>query len=205
MTTDSFAAPDSRTRLRLRGRCRAAFRLVLALAFISTVALWAVFLRPDFLGGRASYVIVSGTSMRPTLRTGDLVLALNRPAYRAGDVIAYHVPAGPGRGALIIHRIIGGSGQIGFLTKGDNRDGPDEWHPKQEEIAGRMVLHVPRAGVALAFVHTPLGLALLAALVAFVVLQSDERGGAPAEEPAGRSAPSGTRRGETTGAPGSPT
>jgi signal peptidase I len=174
MTVDSAATPNPNVRLRFRraGRGRRSLRLLAAFAFISTLALWAAFLRPDFLGGRASYVIVSGTSMRPTLHTGDLVLALRRPAYRAGDVIAYHVPDGPAKGALIIHRIIGGSAEIGFLTKGDNRRGPDEWHPKQDEVEGRMVLHVPHAGLLMTFLHTPLGMAVLAALVAFVVMQA---------------------------------
>jgi signal peptidase I len=170
--TSNVATPVHRRR-RLRGvhGVRVTFRLVLAVTFITAVAAWAVFLRPHLLGGPASYVIVSGTSMRPVLHAGDLVVALERPAYHVGDVIAFHVPSGPGQGALIIHRIIGGSGQIGFLTKGDNREGPDEWHPKQEDVAGRMVLHVPRGGSAITLFHTPFGLAALAALVAFFVMR----------------------------------
>jgi signal peptidase I len=152
-------------------------RLALAIAFIAAVAAWAVFLRPQLLGGPASYVIVSGTSMQPTLRNGDLILALKRPSYHAGDVIGYHVPSGPGKGTLIIHRIIGGSGEIGFLTKGDNREGPDDWRPKQADVAGRMVLRVPRAGSAITFFHTPLGMAALAALVALFVMRDGRDAG----------------------------
>jgi signal peptidase I len=151
---------------------RKVVRLTAAIAFIATVSFWALFLRPHFLGGPASYLIVSGTSMDPTLHTGDLVVAVERPSYRVGDIISYHVPSGPGKGALIIHRIIGGSAQIGFLTKGDNRQGPDDWHPKGADVDGQMVLQVPRAGDALTFLHTPLGLAMLSALVAFLVMRS---------------------------------
>jgi signal peptidase I len=171
--TSRVATPVHRPRaLGAAHRLQLTFRLVMAFTFIVVVAGWAVFLRPRLFGGPASYVIVSGTSMQPALHTGDLVIALQRPAYHAGEVIAYHVPSGPGKGgALIIHRIIGGSGQIGFLAKGDNREGPDDWRPKQEDVAGRMVLRVPRAGSAMTFLHTPLGMAALAALVAFFVMR----------------------------------
>lgn len=185
MTSEPTAVSPARGRCRTRRSygIRQAVRLTAAAAFIVIVTFWALFLRPHLLGGPASYVIVSGTSMNPTLHSGDLVVAVERPHYRVGDVISFHVPSGPGKGASIIHRAIGGSAQIGFLTKGDNREGPDEWHPKGDEVDGRMVLHVPRAGVALTFFHTPLGLAMLAALLAFSVMRSgkDERAAAAEE------------------------
>ena len=139
--------------------------------FAAAVSAWALFLRPRFLRGPASYVLVAGTSMKPTLHTGDLVVALKRPAYRVGDIIVYRVPSGPGKGTLIIHRIVGGSAQIGFLTKGDNREQPDQWNPKAEDLDGRLILHVPRAGLALLWLRSPLGVAVLAALVAFFVMR----------------------------------
>ena len=40
-------------------------------------------------------------SMEPSLKNGDLVLALKNTSYAAGDVVAYRIPEGePGAGAL---------------------------------------------------------------------------------------------------------
>jgi signal peptidase I len=150
--------------------------------FAAAVSAWAVFLRPQLLGGPASYVLVAGTSMKPTLHTGDLVVALKQRSYRAGQIIVYHVPSGPGKGSLIIHRIVGGSGQIGYLTKGDNRQEPDQWNPKATDVDGRLAVHMPRAGLVVLWLRSPLGVAMLAALVAFVVMQSGERKTASAPE-----------------------
>src|SRR5215831_17838445 len=61
----------------------------LALAIAALVG-WALFLRPQSLGGPAGYVLVSGKSMLPRYHTGDLVLVERRSSYHLGEVIAYH-------------------------------------------------------------------------------------------------------------------
>ena len=58
-----------------------------------------------FLGGPASYVIVSGHSMEPTLYTGDLVVVHQRDEYSVGDMVAFEIEGG----SQVIHRIVGGS------------------------------------------------------------------------------------------------
>ena len=138
---------------------------------MAVAVLWFVFLRPVSLGGPATYVIVAGDSMLPDLRTGDLVLAVRAGSYRAGDVAAYRVPPGEiGAGTLIIHRIVDGSAAQGYVLKGDNRQFRDPWSPRDGEIAGKQVLVVPRVGLALAFLRTPLGLASVAGLLAFALV-----------------------------------
>jgi len=144
-------------------------RLALTGATVALVVAWVLLLRPQLLGGPAAYVIVSGHSMEPALQTGDLVLALESSSYRVGDVIAFRIPKGdPGAGALVIHRITGGSARTGYVTRGDNRDGPDEWRPKPADVLGKRVLAVPRVGLLLGWVQTPLGLAIAAGLAAFL-------------------------------------
>src|SRR5581483_11250469 len=130
--------------------------VVLALAF------WVQYLRPQSLGGNASYVLVSGHSMLPR--------------YHTGEVIAYHVPKGdPLAGAQVIHRIIGGDAQHGFVVQGDNRTAPDVWRPKPGDIVGAKELRIPDAIVLLQFLRTPVFLALLAACFVFVhVLSRDD-------------------------------
>jgi signal peptidase len=152
------------------------FRLAGWVVFVAIVAAWAIFLRPDFLGGPASYVIVAGHSMEPTLHTGDLVVARRQHTYRRGDVIAYHIMKNQaGAGSLVIHRIVGGSSQDGYVTRGDNRSYRDPWRPRPVDIAGEMKLHVPRLGLLPVFAHTPLGMAFIAALAGLLVLRGGTR------------------------------
>ena len=131
---------------------------------------WVVLLRPVSLGGPADYVIVSGHSMEPTFRTGDVVVALKERSYERGDVVVYRVPAGePAAGDRVIHRIVGGSAAKGFVMKGDNKDGIDPWRPTPKDVIGKERLAIPQAGQGLLFLRTPLGVALLAGLTTLLV------------------------------------
>jgi signal peptidase len=131
--------------------------------------LW--FCLPQALGGRAGWVLVSGTSMLPHLHTGDLVLVERRSSYHVGQVVAYRVPKGQvGAGFVVIHRIIGGNGRTGWKMKGDNRTAPDLWYPTDRDVMGAKLLRIPDAWFVLRFLHTPLFLGLLAGLGAFFLI-----------------------------------
>src|SRR5882762_7015981 len=160
---------------------RAAFERTNKAAGIAVAVLvclfWAQYLRPQSFGGRAAYVLVSGKSMLPRYHTGDLVLVEKQSNYHVGQLIAYRVPKGdPMAGAQVIHRIIGGNAQKGFVVKGDNRTARDIWHPKPVDIVGAKALRIPNAVLILQFLRSPLVLALLAACFVFVrvLLPGDE-------------------------------
>jgi signal peptidase I len=145
---------------------------------VALIVAWLLVLRPQLLGGAAAYVIVSGSSMNPALAHGDLVVAKKRDSYRAGEIIAYRVPKGePGENALVIHRIVGGSVADGYLTRGDNRNGRDPWRPKPGDVLGSSSVRIPRAGLILVFIQTPLGLALLAGLATFLFVSAGRKEG----------------------------
>jgi signal peptidase I len=145
--------------------------LVFAAVFLAMAVGWLLTLRPVQLGGPADYVMVRGTSMLPTFRTGDLVIVKRRPAYALGDVIAYKVPAGDlGAGLVVIHRIVGGSATDGFVTRGDNNPTDDEWRPTVEDVLGSPAIRVPKLGGVLAFFHAPLPLACLGAAIAIALV-----------------------------------
>lgn len=142
-----------------RGNRRLAGR-ILALGLL---AAWALWLRPVALGGTASYVKVSGTSMLPTLHTGDFVLLQKRTTYAPGDVIVYRVPAGERyAGMRLIHRIVGGDATTGFVVQGDNVAQPDPWRPTTDDILGARALRVPNAGFVIGVATNPLGLGVAA-------------------------------------------
>jgi signal peptidase len=147
---------------------RAAAALAAQLAIVAAL-LW--FCLPQSVGGRAGWVLVSGTSMLPHLHTGDLVLVERQSSYHVGEVIAYRVPKGTvGAGHVVIHRIIGGNGRTGWTMKGDNRTAPDLWHPTNKNVVGARLLRIPDAWLVLRFFHTPLLLGLLAGFGVFFVI-----------------------------------
>ena len=136
---------------------------------VLTCLFWMHFLRPESLGGRAGYLLVSGQSMEPRYHTGDLVLVHRHSSYSVGQVIAYRVPKGDAMaGAQVIHRIIGGDARRGFVVQGDNRTQPDVWRPKPADVVGAKTLRIPNAIVVLQYLRSPIFLALLAACFVFV-------------------------------------
>ena len=142
-------------------------KLVLRVLALAIVVSWFFLLRPAFLDGPASYVIVSGISMEPTMYTGDLALALKQGSYTVGDVVAFRVEEGetrgyrvPEGGGIVIHRIIGGDAQSGYLMQGDNNSWVDPWQPAQDKVVGRAVFFIPRLGAVFSYLQDPLRLSL---------------------------------------------
>jgi signal peptidase I len=164
MSTVALSASGLPRRLRLRTVLTTVLTLVL-------VAGWTVFLRPQALGGPTAVVVVSGTSMQPSLHTGDVVLVHRRPSYRVGDVIAYRVPKGDvGAGSVIIHRITGGSAATGFVVRGDNRSTVDQWRPRPADVMGARWADLPTSDSRLTWLRTPIAFGVLAAAFAFVLV-----------------------------------
>jgi signal peptidase len=147
-----------------------------ALVCLVGTCLW--FGLPQGLGGRASWGLVSGTSMLPHFHTGDLVLVEHQSNYHVGEVVAYRVPNGEiGAGHVVIHRIIGGDGETGWKLQGDNRTAPDLWSPTNHDVVGAKQLRIPHAWFVLRIFHMPVLLGLLAAFGVFfwVALSGDEQ------------------------------
>lgn len=158
-------------------------------------SVWFVFLRPSALGGPATYVTVSGSSMLPALESGDLVVAFEQDSYSVGDVVVYRVPsADPGAGTQIVHRVVGRSPDAGYIVQGDNREGPDYWRPTPEEVVGKMQLRIPGVGTALVYMRTAVGMAFIAALTTILVaLDSTSRPARKPERSPARRRPAQTR------------
>jgi signal peptidase I len=152
----------------LRPRLPHAKTVALLAAQLAIVATLLWFCLPQSFGGRAGWVLVSGTSMLPHLHTGDLVLVEHQSNYRVGDVIAYRVPKGQvGAGHVVIHRIIRGNGRTGWRVKGDNRTAPDLWYPTNRDVIGVKQLRIPDAWFVLRIFHMPILLALFAGVAVF--------------------------------------
>jgi signal peptidase I len=159
---------------------------VLIAAQLAIVAALGWYCLPQRLGGRAAWVMVSGTSMLPRLHTGDLVLVERQSSYHVGEVVAYRVPKGEvGAGYVVIHRIIGGNGRTGWRMKGDNRTAPDLWYPTDHDVIGSRLLRIPHAWFLLRLLHMPLMLGLFAGVAAFFVIAfADDREAGDGDTPA---------------------
>jgi len=144
---------------------------------------------PPSLGGRTTFTMVAGTSMEPTYHTYDLAITYRKSDPVPGDIIVYKVPDGePGEGRQVIHRITGGDADTGYVTQGDNRSGPDIWHPRRADVVGTVVTMVPKGGLVLSkFLRLGnIGIVALAFVAWAVWPRSDEDpgdGDADADEP----------------------
>lgn len=120
---------------------------------------------PAALGGKATWVTVSGTSMEPNYVTGDLVLAWDDDAWHIGDVVLYGIQGSTD--GLIVHRLVSGDAAEGWYAQGDNKPRIDPWRIPDDAIRGREILHVPHAGGVLAWVRSPQVLAIICGLLVF--------------------------------------
>lgn len=150
------------------------------LLLLLAVAAWLSW--PQSLGGRIAYIRVDGHSMDPTYGNGDLAVVRSQRSYTIGDPVTYRIPKGEfGAGARVIHRIIGGDGIHGFVTKGDNRTIADQWRPRTSDVVGRVVTHVSGAGDRIATLATPVNLGgLLAGITVTMMLLPDSKKRQPA-------------------------
>lgn len=136
--------------------------LLWLLPVVGLAVAWFFLLRPDFMGGPAAYIIVSGESMKPGLSSGDLAVMRRQSEYGPGDVVVF----GVGGGGAVIHRIVDGNAEEGFVTQGDNLERPDLWRPTPDEIGGKMWFSIPAGGRLITLLQNPFVLATLAGLLA---------------------------------------
>jgi signal peptidase I len=112
------------------------------------VVMLGVLLAPTSVHGQVTYATTSGTSMAPEFHTGDLVLLRKAGRVGVGDIAGYRSGA---TGQVVVHRVIAEEG--GRLTfKGDNNWWVDSYQPTQDEVVGKLWIHVEGGGRHLAAV-----------------------------------------------------
>lgn len=103
--------------------------------------------------GYGMAVVLSG-SMEPSLKVNDLLIVHEADNYKKGDVVVYQ------RGyELIVHRIIS-IDEDKIITQGDANNTADE-PITQNDIKGRVCLHIPFVGLIINFIKTPVGIILI--------------------------------------------
>lgn len=140
------------------------FMVTLLSLFLSFIG-WMT-LAPTQLGGSVTYVIVDGNSMEPGFHLGDLLLVRTEASYRVGDAVIYQNAE---LGRFVFHRIIGAELDR-FTLQGDNNSWVDSYHPSQDEIVGKLWIHIPKLGRAIKWVRLPINLALTIGLLGGVLM-----------------------------------
>ncbi|MCJ7565939.1 MAG: signal peptidase I [Anaerolineales bacterium] len=150
--------------------------LLSALILVLMAALWLTFAPVQF-GGQASYIMIAGASMEPSLHYGDLVVAREERTYEVGDVVTYrHPKIGP-----VIHRIIERTGDT-YTFKGDNNDWIDSYEPTSSELIGESWIHIPGAANIILKLRSSLGIVLLSFAIGIMVLLTFSRKSLISEE-----------------------
>ena len=133
-------------------------------AVILVCVLIVILFTPAQLGGWASYAIITGNSMEPSFRAGDLVVLRPSSVYSINDIVLYENPEiGP-----VFHRIVA-SAHNRFTFKGDHNSWTDSYQASHEDILGKYWFSIPELGAAVSFLHTPAGLAATTALAGGLV------------------------------------
>jgi signal peptidase I len=133
-------------------------------AVLLLAAAW--FFLPMPLGGSTTYVSTFGTSMEPGFTAGDLAILRPSTDYRVGDIVAYD---SADLGTTVMHRIVDGDAD-GYVMQGDNNSWLDEETPAESEVMGRLWLHVPQGGKAIAALRSPSVLVLVAVAAVTILL-----------------------------------
>jgi signal peptidase len=121
---------------------------------------------PKFLGF-SPLVVLSG-SMEPALYPGDVVIIREQAAdkYRPGDVVTYLTG-----GNAFTHRIVSEENGV-FTLKGDNNNTADEFLTA-DRFEGKVILRIPKIGLAIVFLKKPQGMVLVGALLVLGVYGGD--------------------------------
>jgi signal peptidase I len=117
---------------------------------------------PLKFGGSATYVVVRGTSMLPTISNGDAVMLRQAPQYNIGDIVAFRSQSAD---AVLLHRIVDVDGP-GFVLRGDNNQMDDLDRPTSAEILGRQVRLFPGAALWVERLASPVTIAVTALVTA---------------------------------------
>jgi signal peptidase I len=134
--------------------------IVAGVAVFVAVIGWA-FLGPSRLGGGASYAVIAGSSMAPSLRAGDLAVLREAKEYSVGDIVGYRTEGGQ----VVVHRVVGRDGdRLSF--KGDANSWTDSRQARQQDIVGELWIRAPGLGGVIAWIRSPAGLILLGLLIA---------------------------------------
>lgn len=138
-----------------------AILLLLVIVFITVV--------PHFIKQSMPFAPVTGTSMAPVLKEGDLITyeKISPNDVEVGDIIAYSVPPLTQRyydcPPVVVHRVVDRDTNRGlhYRTKGDNNPAQDPWSVRYCDIIGKVSQRISYLGFSILFLKSRPGLTLI--------------------------------------------
>ena len=126
------------------------------------------------LGTPTPLLAVESGSMEPVLYRGDLVVvrAVDPTTLQVGDIVIYNTSTNP-YAVPIVHRIIAIqdiSGELYFITKGDNNPSPDPDMRSTADIRAKVIGSVRYLGFITLLLLSPSGFtSIILLIIAFLV------------------------------------
>ncbi len=140
--------------------------ILLTLSSLFLLFIFWIALAPTQLGGWVTYAMVDGNSMEPGFHYGDLVLVRAESTYGVGDAVVYRNAEMKG---FVFHRIVK-TDLDHFILQGDNNSWLDSYHPVQDEIVGKLWVHLPKLGKGIQWARVPINMSLTVGLLGGVFM-----------------------------------
>ena len=102
-----------------------------------------------------SWAVVISGSMEPEIQVNDLIIVREQDSYGIGDIITYE------NGSSVVTHRIAGKTDDGFITRGDSNNTEDKLPVPQDSVVGKVVHAVPKIGLMIEYLRTPLGMTCL--------------------------------------------
>jgi len=113
-------------------------------------------------------VAPASLSMTPLINPHDVIIIkrIDPKNIGDGDIISFYVDVNnDGIIDIVTHhfykRVLDGDGNEYFLTKSHLTDMPDAWKVRTEDIIGKYIMKIPKAGKLVLFFRSPYGIATI--------------------------------------------
>jgi len=139
-----------------------------ATLFLLAVAL--IIAAPHFIKQLMPLAPVTGTSMAPVLKEGDLIQyeKISPFEVEVGDIIVYRIPPllqkSSDCSSIVAHRVVeirGTTAGLYYHTKGDNNPAQDPWSVEYGDVIGKVSQRISYLGFPLLFLKSRSGLILI--------------------------------------------
>jgi signal peptidase I len=152
------------------GRATHVLRRGLSALFI---AIWAGIIALALLNVSPWFqaAVLKSDSMLPSMRGGDVVVYREVDGVDPADLTVGRIITFQLKGDLVTHRLVAiEGGQL--ITQGDANEEVDPRPVAAEQVRGLYLFRVPFLGLALVFLRTPAGMAVVLGAIAVVVVSS---------------------------------
>jgi len=124
--------------------------------------------------GKYQTLVVTSTSMSPTIKQGGLIFVKKSQNYQKNDIITFKLRTDPR--SLMTHRIVSIQkikNQNWYQVKGDAVKKPDIELVNQSQIIGKLVFIIPYLGIPISFAKTQLGVVVIIVIPASIIVYEE--------------------------------